>query len=46
MAERGVKSYYFVAGVDGYSIFASGLDEHNRNVAKVKADREALASQG
>ncbi len=44
MQERGVKSYYFVAGVDGYSIFAADLPEHNRNVAKVKADRESLAA--
>lgn len=47
MQTRGVKSYYFVAGVDGYSLFGADQNEHQRNINKVRSDREAaLAAQG
>lgn len=44
METRGVKSYYFVAGIDGYSLFASNEREHQNNIAKVEADKKAAAA--
>lgn len=32
--------YFFVAGNDGYSLFAKTLNEHNRNIAKVNSEKK------
>lgn len=45
MESRGVKSYYFVAGYDGYSIFGATASEHAANIAKVAADKEAAKAK-
>ncbi len=34
-----IKYYYFVAGVDGYSLFATNLTEHNNNMARVEQQK-------
>ena len=44
METRGVKSYYFVAGVDGYSLYGANQAEHDNNIAKVEADKAAAAN--
>ncbi len=31
--------YFFVAGNDGYSLFAKTLNEHNKNIAKVNSEK-------
>lgn len=46
MESRGVKSYYFVAGYDGYSLFGANASEHENNKAKVAADKAAAKAQG
>lgn len=45
LESRGVKSYYFVAGVDGYSIFGANEAEHLNNIAKVASDKEAAKEE-
>ncbi len=45
LEERGVKSYYFVAGVDGYSLFGANEGEHDANISKVAADKAAMEAE-
>ena len=46
METRGVKSYYFVAGIDGYSLYGANQTEHDNNIAKVAADKAAAEANG